>query len=941
MELYKNGYFVEVIRYELPQIPRRGDMAVKLSRRDFIKAGSAAAAGLAFLKFKGPLGEREAFAQATAGKVEWRPNICTMCPNICGINVAVKEVGSIERAVKIEGNPNHPYNWGKICARGQSGIRRLYNPDRIRTPLIRVEGSKRGEWAFRKATWKEAYEYIGKKMKENNIKPYEVALFSSWLNCVFTPILFEQVILSLVLQIPNVVPQMLHTCMFGHILGIDSVTGNFNAHGELIPDLGNADMILAMRSNVSLSTSIGRTVRLRRSLKNGSKLVIMDPRMSEIGTKATKWLPVKPGTDQAVLLAILREIIIRKTYNEKFLKSYTNAPFLAFKANNTLVLPAMKTDSSGNPCEFYVYDEISQKVVGVPSPAGNNLKSTDGKPIKPSLEVPEGLTWNGKPVKTIFQFLKEKVKPFTPAWASKISGVPEKDIAEVARDFATTESALVHSGWHDARYENSIQTWRTAALIQTLKGKIDTKGGWIFNAEFREEVKKFWDEIKAGKKPMIGPGIQIAVFLHKIYADPKKWVHGHPAVGKVWSDQERKAGRKGVAYVSVGYVGVPEAMEGKLTYKGEPYRIKAVVLSGSNIVRTGFSDETWKKVLSNDGIKLVVAHDILPTDTLLYADVILPDFSYLERGDQILMAEAPDLAFVARYPVKPIVDGKHIEDILVDFASMFGKLDEYLKHVSGMFGWDYKTLKRTVDEARKKGVSVSRLLRDMTINGLAAKLGRSPSSLKKEFREKGVVSLKSQDELIKECGLPYKYPLPTPSGRLEVYSLLFAHFIKFFGYMPNWDPIVEFVPPMWRKGLKPEDEPKKDEFLMAYGKAPTMTHTSTADNDLLMAITRRKGNLHLGVWINEGRAAELGIMNGDEVILENTETGQRTKGKAFLTQLIRPDTIFIPSNFGAESKMLKTAYGKGCALNKIIPFRLDPVAGIPETCQLTVRVRKA
>ncbi len=917
-------------------------MAIKLSRRSFLKAGSAAAAGLSFLKFVGPKIEGKSYAQATSGKVEWKPNICTMCPNICGIKVAVKKVGKREKAVKIEGNPDHPYNMGKICARGQAGIRRLYNPDRIKTPLIRVEGSKRGEWAFRKATWKEAYEYIKKKMKENNIKPYEIAMFSSWLNCVFTPILFEQVILSLTLQIPNVVPQMLHTCMFGHILGIDSVTGNLNAHGELIPDLGNAQIILSMRSNVSLSTSMGRTVRLGRSLKEGTKLIVLDPRMSEIGSKATKWLPVKPGTDQAILLAVLREIMLRKTYDVDFLKAYTNAPHLAYRVDENLVLPAMEVDKdTGMPKSFFAYDEIKKKIVKLPSPSNTNLKDAKGKKVHPALFVPDGIKWNGKPVKTVFQFLWEKIKHYTPEWASKITGVPKEDIEKVVQDFATIRPALVHSGWHDARYENSIQTWRTAALIQTLLGGIDRKGGWIFNAEFREEVKKFWDEVRAGKTPIVGPGIHIAVFLHKMYADPKKWTHGYPAVGKVWSDKERKAGKKGVAYVSVGYVGIPEAMEGKLEYKGKPYRIKAAILSGSNIVRTGFSDETWKKALSNDGVKLVVVHDILPSDTALYADVILPDFSYLERGDQIFMAEAPDLALVSRSPLDPIVDGKHIEDIMVDFASMFGKLDEYLKHVSGMFGWDYETLKRTVDEARRKGVSVSRLLKDMTINGLAARLGRSPSSLKKEFREKGVVSLKSQDELIEECGLPYKYPLPTPSGRLEVYSMLFAHFIKFFGYMPNWDPLVTFVPPRWREGLKPESEPPEGEFFIAYGKAATMTHTSTADNDLLMAITQDKGNLHIGIWINERVAKKLGIRNGDEIVIENTETGQKAKGKAFLTELIRPDTVFIPSNFGAESNMLKTACGVGTAMNKIIPFRLDPVAGIPETCQLTVRVRKA
>jgi anaerobic selenocysteine-containing dehydrogenase len=107
---------------------------------------------------------------ALTGEYEWRYNICTFCASTCGIRVAVKKVAGQERAVKIEGNPNDPFNRVRICARGQSGLRRLYGPDRIKQPLIRVEGSKRGDFSFRAATWDEAYSYILDKIKKNNIK---------------------------------------------------------------------------------------------------------------------------------------------------------------------------------------------------------------------------------------------------------------------------------------------------------------------------------------------------------------------------------------------------------------------------------------------------------------------------------------------------------------------------------------------------------------------------------------------------------------------------------------------------------------------------------------------------------------------------------------------------------------------------------------------------
>ncbi len=156
-------------------------MTKPLSRRDFLKTGAAATAGMTFLRFVG----REAYNVLAAdgtgeNGLQWKPTTCNMCPNLCGVKVGVKQVTGKERAVKIDGNPAHPYNQGRICARGQAGIRRQYNPNRLKTPLIRMEGSQRGEWAFRKATWDEAFDHIMVKVQEHNIQPYEMAIMGSW-----------------------------------------------------------------------------------------------------------------------------------------------------------------------------------------------------------------------------------------------------------------------------------------------------------------------------------------------------------------------------------------------------------------------------------------------------------------------------------------------------------------------------------------------------------------------------------------------------------------------------------------------------------------------------------------------------------------------------------------------------------------------------------------
>jgi len=751
----------------------------------------------------------------------------------------------------------------------------------------------------------------------------------------------HQLVLAKVLQIPNVAAFQLTTCMLGQHFGTDSVVGTWNAHAEILADYGNACLVLSLRANSSLTAAMGRVVRLKEALKRKAHFIVLDPRLSEAASKALHWLPVKPGTDQAVLLAIIREVIHRQTYDDDFLRTYTNAPFLAFSTQEPMVQLAMETDEEGGqPMAFYVYDELQERIVAVPPVSNGNLQDREGNPIQPALEVPEGTTWEGQPVKTVFQFLAERVEPCTAGWAADVCGVPAEQIALVAEEFALAQPALVDPGWHDARYAGSIQTWRTAAILQVLKGGIDREGGWIFNAGYREGVRSFWEAIWQGERPSKGVGLKKAAGLAQLFGTPDNWEHGRPAVPAVWSAQQWEAGEEGVAYTSMTYPGYPEAMKGDLTYNGEPYSLKAVFIFGSNIVRSAYSDQTWKEALSSDEVALVVGYDILPTDTMLYADVILPDYTYLERGDPLFHAETPDLAYVARYPVDPLVDGQHMLDVFIELAARFGKYEQYIQALAGFFGWDPEALKQAVDQARSEGTSVGVPLREMTIGGLAQKLGRPREEVEQTLAEQGVLLLHTQDEMVEEAGIPYKYPAPTPSGRLELYSLFFAGFAKQYGYMPNWDPLVAFVPPDWREGLGLEDAPEEDEFFVTHGRLPTMTHTSTADNDLLMAISQAKGGLYMGVWLNATRAERLGIQSGDLIELENTATGQRAQGVAYLTEYIRPDTLFMASGYGHENTELRTAAGVGVALSKLIPYRLDPVVGIPETCQLTLRVRK-
>lgn len=750
--------------------------------------------------------------------------------------------------------------------------------------------------------------------------------------------------LAKVLQIPNVVSFQVQNCMLGQHFGLDSVVGSFNAHDEIVSDYANAKIILSLRANASLTSSSGRTRRLTDGLRRGAKLIVLDPRKSEAAAKADTWLPVKPGTDQAVLLVVLKEILQRGTYDADFLKKHTNAPFLAMAApQGPMVQMAMKADEkTGKPVEFYVYDETRKEIVALPCPAGGNLKDTAGNSVSPALTVPDGLTWQGKPVKTAFQFLVDKVKGYTAQWAAGIADVPAEQIDKIAQDFATIRPALVDSGWSDVRYASSIQTWRTAALIQILLGGVDKEGGWVYNSSTRELNTNFWKTMRAGGTPNMAPGMYGAIGQAALFDTPSNWAHGVPTVSRVWSDQQWAAGKDGVAFDMASYAGYPESMMGKLSYQGKPYQLKLVFLTACNPVRTSFDDQTWKNALSSPTLPLVVAFDVEPQDSLLYADVILPDQTYLERGDPLYEAEQSfDRAIVARNPIQPITDGRHMLDIYFELANRFGKYDQYVKGMADFFGWDHETLKKTVDGARSRGESIGLPLRDMLIAGNAKKMGKPVEVLQKALTEQGVLPVMKMEEQIKEAGIPYVYPAPTPSGRIELYSLFFAGFTKEHGYKPNWDPMVAYMDPEWKPGMKPTDALAEDEFYFTNGHIATMSHSSSADNDLLMALTKDQGLIYTGVWMNPMRAGRLGIKNGDAIELENTVSGQKARGNAYLTELIRPDTVFIASSLGHENRELATAIGVGTALNKLVPYKLEPVAGVVQTGQFTVRVSKA
>jgi anaerobic selenocysteine-containing dehydrogenase len=284
-------------------------MSSKLSRRDFIKVTGASIAA-AIMTGCGPLTRhvtREPYTQMPEytynGLSTFYATTCRECPAGCGTVVRTMQ----GRAIKIEGNPNHPVSLGKTCARGQTALQGLYNPDRIQHPAKR---SQRGSDALTQMTWGDAIQVISQALTTN--KPGEIA-FLCGLTSDHLVDLFSEITTALG-ALPPLRYSAFETFEARATLA-GAATRLFGISALPYFDLANADVTFSFGANfletyhspVALARGFS-SMRQRHSGKRGY-LVQFEPRMSQTAVVADEWIPVAPGTEGLVALALGRLIV--------------------------------------------------------------------------------------------------------------------------------------------------------------------------------------------------------------------------------------------------------------------------------------------------------------------------------------------------------------------------------------------------------------------------------------------------------------------------------------------------------------------------------------------------------------------------------------------------------------------------------------------------------
>jgi len=281
-------------------------MTDKLSRRDFLKLAGAGAATTAVLTGCGPASryvQREPYMKMPEytynGLSTYYASTCRECAAGCGIVVRTMQ----GRALKVEGNASHPVNLGKTCARGQATLQGLYNPDRVENPLKQGRAAKLN--ADAQMTWDDAINTVSDALK--NHKPNEVAFLMG---------LAPDHLFDLTSELTHAIgaPAPVRYGALGMFESRATLTkAAENLFGQAaLPffDVANSDMVVSFGANF-LETWLSPVAYTRdfskmRKGKDGRRgyFVHFEPRMSQTAAKADEWIPIKPGTEGRVALAL-------------------------------------------------------------------------------------------------------------------------------------------------------------------------------------------------------------------------------------------------------------------------------------------------------------------------------------------------------------------------------------------------------------------------------------------------------------------------------------------------------------------------------------------------------------------------------------------------------------------------------------------------------------
>ena len=306
-----------------------------LSRRQFIAVATAAMAGAAGLGGQALSSHATAQTQVmgdegplAAGVPRLVPTVCGMCDAYCGVLAYVQG----ERLTKIEGNYSHSHSRGHICPRGSAGVKLLYDPDRLRSPLKRTDDGK-----FVAIPWTQAFAEIGQALTKlrQQYGPQTLA----WLRHLDAFDLWDRQFAA-AFGTPNLFSQ----AAIGQ--GARHLACKATLGWVPLPDLDRTKFLLLCGRNYAETGHPADLAALFAAKESGAKIVVVDPRLTNTAAQAREWIPIRPGTDGALLIGLMHVLVKEGLYDKQFVARHVLgfAELSRYLADKTPGWAAAETD---------------------------------------------------------------------------------------------------------------------------------------------------------------------------------------------------------------------------------------------------------------------------------------------------------------------------------------------------------------------------------------------------------------------------------------------------------------------------------------------------------------------------------------------------------------------------------------------------------------------
>jgi len=615
---------------------------------------------------------------------EVKTTTCYMCACRCGIRVHLRD-GELRY---IDGNPEHPLNQGVICAKGSAGIMKQVSPARITQPLLRKPGSERGAGEFEPISWERALDMLTERLgKIRASDPKKFALFTGRDQMQALTGLFARQFGT-----PNYAAHG-GFCSVNMAAGmIYTIGGSFWEFGG--PDLERAKLFV-MIGTAEDHHSNPMKMALGKFKREGGRFISINPVRTGYSAIADEWIPIRPGTDGALFMALLHELISHDLIDHAFLKRYTNAPQLVVQEEGEreglfAFDPAAGPPGDGrNPHNKLAWDKASNSVVAA-YPQGNE----EGRDLalEGYYQLPDGTR-----VVPSFQLLRERVLATTPAWAAEITGIPAERIRKLAREMGETalkQAFELPIAWTDAwgkhhpttpgrpvafhamrglaAHSNGFQTVRALAVLMSVLGTIDAPGGFRHKAPYPRHIVPNY---RAFNDPaMIQPDTPLNAAPLGFPANPEELaIHadGSPIRIDHAFSWEHPLSAHGMMHNVITNA-----------TRGDPYRLDTLMIFMANMAWNSSMNTMAVREMLNvkdeSGefkIPFLVVCDAFQSETVAFADLVLPDTTYLERHDVMSMLDRPISEFdgpvdSVRVPVLPPTgECRPFQEVLIELAS--------------------------------------------------------------------------------------------------------------------------------------------------------------------------------------------------------------------------------------------------------------------------------